>query len=80
METIFGPGDLVQQLDGGPVMKVLACGLKSPSSDAMDGVLCSWTDKKYGYEWVYDKHNLELVRKERRLIARWSSFSVSADI
>ncbi|MES2742064.1 MAG: hypothetical protein V4754_14085 [Pseudomonadota bacterium] len=80
MDRIFAPGDLVQQLDGGPVMKVLACGLKSPSSDTMDGVLCSWTDKKYGYEWVYDKSKLQLVRKERRLIPRWSGFSATADI
>ncbi|HEV7814601.1 MAG TPA: DUF2158 domain-containing protein [Janthinobacterium sp.] len=73
MDTHFGVGDIVQLIAGGPVMTVLASGLKSPVSDAMDGVLCAWTDKKFGYEWVYDRGALSLIRKERRLVPRWTS-------
>jgi len=70
MDVDYGVGDLVRLDPSGPVMKVLSCGVKSLESDMMNGVLCSWTDKKMRYEWIFDRDKLQFVGKERRLIPR----------
>ena len=70
MNVDYGVGDLVRLGADGPVMRVMSCGVKSLESDTMTGVLCSWTDKKLRYEWIFDCDKLQFVSKERRLIPR----------
>jgi uncharacterized protein YodC (DUF2158 family) len=70
MDINIDNGDIVRLVAGGPVMKVVTSGVRSPSSGTMHGVLCKWVDKDLHYEWIYDRDMLELVTKERRRVFR----------
>lgn len=70
MNSNIDTGDIVRLAGGGPVMKVLSLGVRSPASGTMDGVLCRWAQKDLHYEWIYDRQALELVTKERRRFSR----------